>query len=346
MTRPYLQVLRVSGSPYELGLQIGRHFRDNIVAAIEESPRLKSLREWAAAKPAELDCFQSVADKRFPDYVAEIKGIADGCGVNYRDIALMNLMFGYPAGCSTVIAKHQGKIILGHNEDSSKEAYENSFLLLVKPEEGLAFFSFCYPGLSPGSAFSFNSAGLVLTCNGMPTPDPRPGVPRHLTDRHALQAGSIDEALAASLAERRACGFSHNLVCGERAVNLETTAQRHCVTETTSRFMHTNHYVSPGLGDIEQHLSGSTVARYEQGITRLDDMADATPEAVLETLSSRENAPNSIFADGESGGVYTICTALFEISRDAVSLKVYPGHVQKEDGEALTFSLDDLVAES
>jgi hypothetical protein len=336
-----LQILKTSGSNYDIGFQIGSRFKDKIKDALNQSNKLKFLRKEDESNPKKFDQLETIGKKHFPRYMEEIEGIAEGSGLEYRDITLMNFKYEYPEGCTTVVFKTKDRIFLGHNEDGAKENLENSFLVIANPKSGIPFFSFCYPGLLLGASFSFNSKGLVQTGNWMPTPDIKIGIPRHLIDRYVVEAENVNDALRRALLDARASGFSYNIASTEgRAVNLETTSQRHYVTEIANKYVHTNHYVSIGLRNIQQKIYDSTSMRYRQGAKMLRSLT--SPNDILEILSSRENAPYSIFSKGGDDCAYTLCIALFEISNSGVYLKLYPPKQEKNENECMKFSLNDL----
>jgi len=332
-----LETLKVSGSNYEIGSKIGSHFKAKICDFIESSESFNEAREII-----DWDKYEKVlelANRRFPQYMDEIKGISDGSGVDYEDLILLNFKYEIPrVFCSTVIYKVNDEMILGHNEDGERVNEEDAFLLIAKPQAGIPFFAYCYPGMVPGNAFSFNSHGLVMTGNYMPTPDPGIGVPRHLIDRSMLEAVTIDDALERALLPERATGFSYNLVSlrERRAVNLETTSQRHYVSEVGDRFFHTNHYVSKGLGGIRQTIGESSRIRYGQGMRMMSKLLRISERDVLEILYSTENKPYSIYASGGPGCSWTLCTAIFRISDD-VLLSIYSR--KERNCEPMTLSL-------
>lgn len=314
-----LEVLQVSGSNYGMGSEIGSHFKEKIRDFIVSSESFNEAR-----KIIDEDKYEKVlelANRHFPQYMDEIRGISDGSGVDYEDLVLLNFKYEMPwVFCSTVIYKVGEEIILGHNEDGERVNEEDAFLLIAKPLAGTPFFAYCYPGMVPGNAFSFNSHGLVMTGNYMPTPYPRIGVPRHLIDRSMLEAASIDDALERALQPERASGFSYNLVSlrERRAVNLETTSQRHYVSEVGDRFFHTNHYISKGLGGIGQTMGESSRIRYRQGTEMMSKLLRMSEKDVLEILFSTENKPYSIYASGGPRCSWTLCTAIFRVSDDVL----------------------------
>jgi len=312
-----IEVFHVSGSNYEMGFEIGSHFKQKIKRFVESSETLKSIRgNLNERKHKELI---EIANKHFHLYMEEIRGISEGSGIDYNDLILLNFKYEYPTiGCSTVIFKDKDRIVLGHNEDGERENENNAFILVAKPDKGTPFLVYCYPGMIPGNAFSFNSRGIVMTGNAMPTPDPILGIPRHLIDRSMLEASSIEDALDLALLPERASGFSYNIVSlnEKRAVNLETTSRMYYVTEVEDRFFHTNHYVSTGLRGIVQRVSESSRIRYEHGVKMMSNGEGAPEKRILEILYSTLNEPNSIY------NPWTLCTAIFDVSDD-IHLTVY-----------------------
>lgn len=115
------QVLRVSGSNYDIGFQIGSKFKDKIKNALSQSNKLKFLRKANESDPKKFNQLKIIGQKHFPQYMEEIQGIAEGSDLEYRDIALMNFKYEYPEGCTTVIFKTKDRIIFGHNEDGAKK---------------------------------------------------------------------------------------------------------------------------------------------------------------------------------------------------------------------------------
>lgn len=194
-------------------------------------------------------------ENHFPQYMEEIRGIADGSNSSLTDILLINCKYDFQRkGCTTMIFRESNRIILAHNEDNTKDHLDICHLLKVFPDEGIPFISFCYPGMIPGNSFGFNSYGMIITNNAMPTPDMKMGCPRHLIDRSQLEAKNIEDVIKKALFRERSSGGSFNIVSQEenRAINIETTSQRHCLTEVMDKYLHTNHHVSKELSTLKR----------------------------------------------------------------------------------------------
>jgi hypothetical protein len=342
-----LPVYSVNGSNYEIGTQIGKHFRKHIAYVIENSHRLNFLKRLEQ-KNSRLETLVGNGNKYLRWYMDEIKGIANGSGSDFTDILLMNFHYDFPReACTTVIFKEPGRIILAHNEDNNKEYLNNCFLLKVFPDGKTPFLSYCYAGMIPGNSFAFNSNGIIITNNAMPTPDIKMGIPRHLIDRYTLETESIDDVIHRSLLKERASGGSFNVVSMKEnwAINIETTSEKYCITEVEERYLHTNHYISSGLRPLkrDKSLLRPSLSRYKVGSRLLQEVKEKTPQAALDILSSKIASPLSILRDDRCMTVRTLYTALFVISVDEVTLKIYePKPNMKEEDFALEFSLNDF----
>jgi hypothetical protein len=229
----FLRIEENNISQYELGHIIGENFKEQIGDYIGNSSRIRSLREMDHKEPFLYPKLEEYAQKHFLNYMNEIEGIADGSGQNPKDIALLNFVYEYPRDCSTLVFKDRDKIILRHNEDGEETGIGNSYILIANPEDENPFLAFCYPGMIPGNAFSFNSYGIVMTGNAMPDPEVRVGVPRHLIDRHMLTAETIDDAIDKALFGKRASGYSYTLASSKEreVINLETTSRKYGITK-------------------------------------------------------------------------------------------------------------------
>jgi len=342
-----LPVYSVSGHNYEIGFEIGKKFRPQITDFLGKSKRLKSLRKVEKRNPR-LQKLTDYGKRFFPQYMEEITGIADGSRSNLTDILLINCKYDLPGkGCTTVVFRESDRIILAHNEDNTKDHMDNCYLLKVYPDNGIPFISFCYPGMIPGNSFAFNAYGMIITNNAMPTPDMRMGCPRHLIDRSQLEAKNMEDVIKRTLSQERASGGSFNIVSqGEnRAINIETTSQKHCVTEVVDTYLHTNHYVSRELSSLEKDETSlrSSMSRYKIGSKLLSKVKEKTPQVALDILASLEAKPYSVMRIDKRVKVRTLFTTLFDVSYEKITLKVYePNPRIQEKDVLLELASDDL----
>jgi hypothetical protein len=335
-TVPSFPLLEISGSPYEVGLAIGRRFGDRIRTGLERRRDwFLALKEFAAEHPqTRIDPFLEAATEQFPDIVEELRGWADGSGVPFEDLLVLNLKAelatmkkaGTPEtpGCSTLAFAHEGRTLLAHNEDGHAAYRDLMFLVKVRQPGKPAFLCLTYPGILCGNGPAINEAGIVVTTNYIAGLDVRIGVPRYVLSRAAIQAGSLEEAVAIVTRPGRAFAFHYNLasLAANRILSVETSVDRHQVHEVRGLYVHTNHLVLPDMAAVAQdadYVGSSSMSRYrvlERGAAGLRSRMDDVDEAGLLTLlSSHESAPYSPCRHpaGEVRGA-TLGSALFDIT--------------------------------
>lgn len=340
--------MKVTGNNYEIGFKVGERFRAQIADFLEKSKRLEVLRKLEKRNPR-YEKLMEYGEEYFPLCMEEIKGIADGSDSSLMDILLINCKYDFTdKGCTTVVFKEPNRIVLAHNEDNTRDNLNNCYLLKVYPEIGTPFISFCYPGMIPGNSFSFNAHGIIITNNSMPTPDIRIGCPRHLIDRSQLEGNEIRNVIKRTLFQERASGGSFNIVSQreKRAINIETTSQRYCITEIADEYLHTNHYVSRELSSLKKNESSlrSTITRYKVGSRLLSQIKEKTPQTALDILSSLEAKPYSILMIDKRRSHLTLFTALFDVRYDEITMKVYEPKPRMQEKDAiLELTSDDLT---
>lgn len=94
-----LYPLKLEGTPKDLGLQRGSALKDLIRALAEEYiPRIKKSEEHTRIRIR----IENVLSREFPEFLEEIRGIAEGSGVAYEDLLSLIAWWSYPISCSNV----------------------------------------------------------------------------------------------------------------------------------------------------------------------------------------------------------------------------------------------------
>ena len=244
LTAESLPVVHCRGTHYEVGYCIGHTFS-------------KRINDWFADPISPMEHFRrfrddplggkciarylETAEKCFPEYVREMRGIADGSGAAYEDIALQNLLteiyFAHSditdrigntppsgkmqkelAGCTSIYVNRNGARLLAHNEDGGDGSERYNFLAQVKivdeSDRSLVkenFITFMYPGMIPG--FAYNVAGdYVITVNTLvPKAHCHTGVPTSFVIRKMLACKSMEEMVEAVKCKPYGCAYGFNL---------------------------------------------------------------------------------------------------------------------------------------
>ncbi len=106
------------------------------------------------------------------EYVEEMKGMAEGAGVDYRTILTLNVLYEFIHSCSAfVIKKEDGTLLHGRNLDYYMKGLplgESGVAVLYRPERGHVYLSITFTGMA-GVLSGMNDAGLSVTLNEVST---------------------------------------------------------------------------------------------------------------------------------------------------------------------------------
>jgi isopenicillin-N N-acyltransferase-like protein len=179
-----LPVLELEKTPYERGLTHGRAAREriahNIQVYFERFQREGKLTLDEARQRAEAYC--KVIQEQNAEYAEEMRGVAEGSGVELWQIAALNVRYeimyhqfstNAVGGCTTVAvlpeASTDGHLYLAENWDWVPEI-QGLLLYIHDRQRGLEIVSFTEAGIV-GGKIGLNSRGLGLVINGLNTTD-------------------------------------------------------------------------------------------------------------------------------------------------------------------------------
>jgi hypothetical protein len=336
--RPKLTRVEARGDHYAIGAALGEAAADALREVVPAIARFKGLKTNPAAGRA-LDELESAARRAFPEFMREIDGIADGAGVDFKDVWLWNCRGDFVgggdqspaalAGCTTVMLGGSEDVpgVIGHNEDDQPELDGCCFIARVEPIDAPGFVSFYSPGLLPGHTFAVNDAGLVQTINHIRPFDQRPGIPRHIIARAVMAQSSLDDALMLLRRDHRASGFHHNLgMAGDRRLLSVEAPANGCSVEAVSNQprVHTNHLLDESLLSNGQEIAASSRDRLQRSQALVEDgaLADRDPLRILQDAGGDGLPIHRKGRHPEDSG-YTLATAVFEIHRAKVGWRIY-----------------------
>lgn len=322
-----------------LGTAVGQCFSRVIHAALDENATLRDVFVPYHRGPEGQALFRRLVDlhrARYPLYLSELEGIAEGAGVDFERLFLVNLRGeyrGYTGAddggeCSTCAVVNDDCAAFGHNEDGTDVYKGRSYLIRVEPSHDVAFTALCYPGFLPGNAFGCNDHGLCFSVNNVRPRQVQDGVGRHFMARSLFAARDIHEAIARLSVPDRAAGFNYTLgsIAERRIVNVEVAPHRVQAKEIQGAHFHANHYL---YLDTPQHVFDSSRARQQRGNLLVGDGAARNTDGVLRVLRNQSDPGLPIWRDGTApdSGV-TLLTGLFDL--DARELVIYAGPWQHE----------------
>lgn len=312
-----LATIEVSGTHYEVGLQLGRHAADLVHSYTLPSDVWRKVMEFR--DDPRVDVMRRMVEERFPTYWEEMRGMADGVGVPFDDMVLWHFRGDVwempPEGCTTVQIPGNEPIV-AHNEDGSPAQLSRCAIAQVRPTGSKAFTSFIYPGTIPGHAFAVSDAGLVATINHIGALVSGVGLPRTLLGRALLDCDTLDDAV--ELLETSPRSGAYHVTLGQagdnRLFGVEFTHLNCSVRRIDHPQCHSNHLIHKDTSNERQEVTASSRARLQRASELVEGKGERDPLAVLWDKSN----PTLPVLTSE-----TLATAVFYIGAKSVDWSVY-----------------------
>ncbi len=294
-----------------MGCQIGEAFREQVRHSIKNARELlddayEQLQlTWDGAL-IQAKKYIPFAEERYPQYVEELKGIADGAAVSFDEVAMVNAMEAvtidalHLTKCTSMAVNQERTanetVLIAHNEDWLPEDEQDVYLVHAHPEDEPPFLAMSYGALLPN--IGFNAYGIAQTCDLVYPADSRIGIPRVVVSRAVLSARTPGEGIQHMLVSRRAAGYNHLLAheSGEM-YNVEVSARRFALLPSEDGcLVHTNHYLDPQMQAVESEPDEliSTRVRYFRARRLLKQTSMHSAKSLQAILRDHINQPDSI----------------------------------------------------
>ncbi len=304
-------LIRISGSHREMGRQIGEATASRVQHSLENARNLVAMAydqlqlNWEGAI-IQSKKYIPFAQERYPQYVEELLGIAEGAGVSFDDLAFLNAMEAvtmdalHLTKCTSIAVNEErtadGHVLLGHNEDWVPEDEADIFVIHATPDDEPPFLALTYGGLLPN--IGFNAAGIAQCCDSVYPTDSRIGIPRVVLSRAVLSARTPAEAIRHMLVPLRAAGYNHLLAheSGE-LYNVEVSARQFSLLYAEEGYLaHTNHYLDHDMQGVEDEPDElvATRVRYLRALRLLKRVPKHTPKTLQAILRDHVNYPDSV----------------------------------------------------
>jgi hypothetical protein len=303
---------------------LGEHMRAETAALIQTWGLVDKLRRHVSGPPGRerRASVRQASERDFPAAWAELAAFAEGSGVPFDDLALMNFRGDLGQviggiGCSD-LAWCRGRSLIGHNEDGDLENIGRCALLTLALDGLPTVTAFWYPGFLPANAFTVTADGLVWTMDHLPVASPGDGAGRHFVGRGLQRsARTLDAAVGYLRTHPSAGGFAYTI--GDRTgriVNVEALAGRHAVVaagaESGPLLWHTNH--GRYLPGAEPSAEGNSVARGQTLSALAVPQTDPGPAWFLSVLADTP-LPAGVHRDHQDGDPdVTLCTIVADLT--------------------------------
>jgi isopenicillin-N N-acyltransferase-like protein len=297
--------ISVEGGPRERGRQYGEAARDRVRRSVEAYDDVFAhYAHWDRATVREQAArFRAPIEAHGPKYLEEIRGIAEGAGLEELDVLAINvrteIMFAasardaerrrLPPECSAFAAlparTGDGRTLVGQNWDWLVHAFDTTVVLEARQDDGPDYVTVVEAGLLAKTGM--NSAGVALATNALVCDADlgEPGVPYHVLLRSILDAELVSDAVGALQRGTRASSANF-LVAHEDGVALDIEVAPGDYSRLFVGYpqddllLHTNHFRNPGfdLRDVSMTVmpdSPFRLARLEQIVAAAGGPLDA-----------------------------------------------------------------------
>ena len=214
-------ILKVSGSPFEMGYQHGLALKQKIQSNIQQY-----LKKTTASEDSQKTIEQFV--KKLPlvvphiplKYMDEMKGVSKGSDSSFQDILLLNLFPEMFHCCGIITSGKASKDnTLYHTRvldySAGKDLQSSAFLMVASPQNERSFLSVTYAGFI-GCVTGMNEAKISIGEIGGLGYGNWDGIPMSFLLRSILeQADSLDEAKEILSSAKRTCEYYYIIADGK-----------------------------------------------------------------------------------------------------------------------------------
>ena len=322
-----LGYLEASGTPHDIGVQLGRFGAAIVHSHLVNAPAWHSVMAFRG--DLRIAAMRQIVEERLPACWQELQGLAQGLDLPFDDVFLWNCRGDVwamaPDGCTTVLVPGPEPVI-AHNEDGDPGLRGQCALARLNPDAGRAFTAFVYPGSLPGHTFAVTETGLAQAVNNIRSRSAGIGLPRMVIGRAVLDCATLDEAIRTIETLPRAGAFHFTLAQrgDPRLVSVEFTHERSSVVFFEHPSCHANHLIHGGMTSEPQIVTGSSAARQQRGNELLRQIGAGRPDP-LSILRDRMNDALPIMREqaDDSDNENTLATALICVGADRVDWQVH-----------------------
>ncbi len=357
-----LTLVRLEGSPYEIGLQQGKLLKEQINDVykiylndlvykkwIKEYAILKGVTDAYSNPQKSMAKFAKQSEKDIPaEYIEEMKGLAEGAGIPYQEVLNMSSHVDYFAVlmCSTFAANGKattdGNLIEARNLDWAsgglQELDKYSTVFVVKPQKGHAFVSIIYPGIV-GALTAINDAGITAELNfSMAKKNGKEGMPALILLRHVIQnAGSLDEAEKILRGIPRIAGYNITVTDAKtndaRLIEITNDIVGAQGLNADGSLVSTNHFIT-------KELAGTNVSASQFSQSPSPDRFNRLTELIKQNYGKID--PKTAIAMIHDDGVKvngTVQTVIFKMSEN----KIWVWARNRKPNDFVEFNVKELL---
>lgn len=328
----------LEGNPREQGIEHGRQARKEILANVDVIRRgMVALAAKGRSYDYDhvLSLNEAFVEREAPEVLEEIHGIAEGAGVSYHDLLLLNIPLYFmgrmlPLECSAVIvtppATADGCTYLAKNRDSN--GYLDQVVLHRKFNGGRELIEATHAGIVTWPGSGINSDGLAIASTGawskrMVINLERASCGWLFANTYLLlrDSRSVDDVAEQISSQPMVTGINIVATDHKKARAFEVTTDRvYCRDAKDGILVCTNHYLSSELCHLAatQEEYPSTYHRYQVATTRLRARHGLwDQQGILDLMSDHDGFPQESLCRHAQGSnsVNTLYTSIAKLPK-------------------------------
>lgn len=298
-----------SGTPYEIGLQHGTDAKSKVHGSIDFYSKFFGETagfDWSRAQSTALQ-FEPTISQKWPAYLSEIQGVADGAGVPLASILAINIrteiVYGMMRedtptdGCTTLSWITDGDSWLAQNWDWNPRQKRNIISIAITQQGKPTIKMITEAGII--GKIGLNDAGVgcclnAIRARGMDCTR----MPVHLALRTVLESASAKEAESRLREVGVASACSIGIADAEEggfAVECSYKGFGKVERDGKGRMFHSNHLLIEQKGVVDSRSPQDTLMR----VGRIEDLADQIKgepsfEKLFEVFKDEKGYPASI----------------------------------------------------
>lgn len=303
-----MNIISLAGKPFDLGLSHGRALADAIAANYEvySSIIMRDNKLSADALADRVDQIISLLEKEQPAILSEMRGIAQGAGLDLHKIVVINARTELAycgAGaleCTTfgldANKTKDGRAVIAQNWDWLPMVQANIALLRINPQDGPRMLLLVEAGQV--GKIGLNEHGLCVVINLMIADMESQGLPMHVLLRRLMSAADVNEAR--SIVEQCPIGSSFFMLISDaqdRLLGLEASPMGiKEIPPSEGMLVHTNHFCHPELEpyDLVKGILPDTSTRLTRARELMTGRSSWDSDSLKKVLQDHEDYPNSI----------------------------------------------------
>ncbi|KIV84372.1 hypothetical protein PV11_00157 [Exophiala sideris] len=323
--------VKCSGTPYEIGHQHGQTAKTEVhgsIAFYEAFFKERTNLSWPQVRDVSR-AFLPFLDSTYPEYVEEMKGVADGAGTDLDSIVALNvrteIAYGMLSdGCTALTWKTSDQSFIAQNWDWRIEQTPNIISLAIQQPSKPTINMMTEGGII--GKIGLNSAGVGVTLNAISAPGVAYNkLPVHLALRTVLNSTSREEATNA-LRKTGVAAAGHITIADAAtgAVGFECTASDivEMPMDQNGTCTHSNHLVKQHKVQENGILTDSPFR-----LDRIQELIRGTEKPTLqnltEMLKDEKNYPAAICrAVGEKSSIQSLFSIVMDLKHGVARVKI------------------------